>query len=286
MFFTVPCGPIGWLLKRLLKVPYCLSLQGGDVPGFDPGQLSTHHAIAGPAIRHLWRDASAVVANSQGLADLARQFERRARIDVIPAGADIDGIAPKSDYSSNQNVELLFVGRLVKQKGLDVLFEALGKLDPAQSWHLTLVGDGPERSALSSQAAETNLSHRITFKSWTDKSMLPGIYRGADVFVLPSRDEGMANVLLEAMAAGLPLVGTDIAGTAEVMISEKTGLLVPPENTDALAAALTTLINDSARRESYGRAARARVETSYSWTSAGAQWAATLENAIAAKDNS
>lgn len=286
VFFTVPCGPIGWLLKRLLDVPYCLSLQGGDVPGFDPGQLKTHHAIAGPAIRHLWRDAAAVVANSEGLAGLARRFDRRARIDVIPAGADIDGIAPKSDYSLKQHVDLLFVGRLVKQKGLDVLFEALGKLGPDQDWRLTLVGDGPERAALTSQAERLNISQRITFKAWTDKSMLPGIYRGADIFVLPSRDEGMANVLLEAMAAGLPIVGTDIAGTAEVMIHEKTGVLVPAENAGALANALTTLIADGGRREAYGRAARERVETSYSWTSAGARWATVLETAIVAKGHS
>lgn len=280
VFFTVPCGPIGWLLKRLLQVPYCLSLQGGDVPGFDPGQLNTHHAVAGPVIRHLWRDAAAVIANSEGLADLARRFERRTRIDVIPAGADLVGITPKSDYSFDQNVDILCVGRLVKQKGLDILFEALGKLDPNLNWHLTVVGDGPERSALTSQAARLNLSTRITFKAWTEKSLLPDIYRGADIFVLPSRDEGMANVLLEAMAAGLPVIGTNIAGTAEVMMNEKTGLLVPPESVDALASALTTLISDGARREIYGRAARERVETSYSWSNAAAQWATVLENAI------
>ena len=127
VFFTLPCGPVGWLLKRLLKVPYCLSLQGGDVPGFDPGNLRRHHTIAGPAIQHLWHDAAAVIANSKGLADLARRFDKHTQINVIPAGADVFGIVPKSDYSSNHHLDILFVGRFVRQKGLDILFEALGQ---------------------------------------------------------------------------------------------------------------------------------------------------------------
>jgi glycosyltransferase involved in cell wall biosynthesis len=284
VFFTVPCGPIGWLLKRLLKLPYCLSLQGGDVPGFDPDRLHTYHTVAGPMISHLWHDAAAVIANSEGLADLAQRHDARARIGVIPAGADVEGIAPKSDYSAQQHVEFLFVGRMVKQKGLDVLFDAFGKLDHALDWRLTIVGEGPERSALTAQAARLNIAGRITFKAWTDRSALPGIYRNADVFVLPSRAEGMANALLDAMASGLPVIGTRVAGTAEVMTDEKTGLLVPPENSDELAAAIATLVNDGARREAYGRAARERVETSYSWASAAERWAAVLENSIAVKD--
>ena len=286
VFFTVPCGPIGWLLKRLLKLPYSLSLQGGDVPGFDPGQLRTYHTVAGPVIRHIWHDAGAVIANSEGLANLARRFDARTRISVIPAGVDIDAFAPKFDYAVKKNIELLFVGRSVKQKGLDVLFSALGKLGHALHWRLTLVGDGPERSALAVQAARLSLEDRITFKAWTGESMLPGIYRNADIFVLPSRDEGMANALLEAMATGLPVIGTSVAGTAEVITHKETGLLVPPDNADELAAALTALINDNARWETYGRAARARMESSYSWTVAAARWAAALEDSIAVKARS
>ena len=152
-------------------------------------------------------------------------------------------------------------------------------------WRLTIVGGGPERSALTAQAARLNIAGRITFKAWTDRSALPGIYRNADVFVLPSRAEGMANALLDAMASGLSVIGTRVAGTAEVMTDEKTGLLVPPENSDELAAAIATLVNDGARREAYGRAARVRVETSYSWASAAERWAAVLENSIAVKTN-
>ena len=146
-----------------------------------------------------------------------------------------------------------------------------------------MVGDGPERETLTAQAKRLNIEGRITFKGWTDKSVLLGIYREADIFVLPSRDEGMANVLLEAMASGLPIIGTDVAGTSEVMINNKTGLLVPSESATALASAIISLVDSSSRRETYGRAARERIEASYSWTSTAVKWSTVLENVIAAK---
>jgi len=283
VFFAVPCGPIGWILKRLLKMPYCISLQGGDVPGFDAGNLRMHHAIAGPVIRHLWHDAAAVAANSKGLAALAHRFDSRANVRVISAGADLEGIAPKSDYASTQSTELLFVGRFVEQKGLDVLFDALAKIDSSLDWHMTLVGDGPERSSLMSRATRHHIKNRITFKPWAAKSALPGIYRNADIFLLPSRDEGMANALLEAMAAGLPVIGTRVSGTTEVMRDGETGILVRPKNADDLAAAITALSKDDKRRAVYGRAARARVESSYSWATAAAKWIDVLESVLHTK---
>ncbi len=280
VFFTVPCGPIGWVLKRVLKLPYCLSLQGGDVPGFDPGELRMHHILAGPIIRYLWRDAAAVVANSNGLAELAGQFDSDTNIEVIPAGADLDGITPKSNYSSSGHIELLFVGRFVKQKGLDVLLGALGTLHSDLNWRLTLVGDGPELKSLKMLANDLGIASKTTFKPWTDKKSLADIYGGADIFLLPSRDEGMSNVLLEAMAAGLPVIGTTVPGTTEVIRDQIDGVIVPPENIDTLAAAVAELIQDERRREILGRAARARVESTYSWSKSAAQWADVLEQSI------
>ena len=280
VFFAVPCGPIGWLLKRMNRLPYAISLQGGDVPGFDPGTLSRHHQITGGAIRYLWRDAHAVVANSLGLADLARRHAPNQSIGVIPAGADIAGIAAKQNYASSLDIQLLFVGRLVKQKGLDVLLEALARISPALRWKLTLVGDGPEWATLAGQAARFKFPERVSLRGWVNKEELAVYYGAADIFVLPSRDEGMANALLEAMAAGLPVVATRIAGTNEVMIDGVTGLLAEAGDPETLANALTALMTDPAKRESFGRAARARVATAYDWNVIATQWAEVLEDAI------
>ena len=280
-FFTLPSAPVAWYLKRTAHVPYAISLQGGDVPGFDPGRMRLYHALTGGVIRALWRDAAVVVANSQGLATLARIHDPSATIGMIPAGADLTGIAPKKDYRQSGPVNLLFVGRLVKQKGLDVLIAALAKMDLAIKWRLILTGDGPEWPAIAGEAARLGLADRLDLRGWVSKDELPEIYRSGDIFVLPSRDEGMANALLEAMAAGLPVVGTRVAGTGEVVVQGETGLLVAPEDADALGAALTALIGNEDQRAAFGRAGRKRVETTFGWDIVAAAWIGVIDQIMA-----
>ncbi len=280
-FFTLPSAPIAWYLKRACQIPYAISLQGGDVPGFDPGRMRLYHKLTGGLISALWRDAAAVVANSQGLATLARTHDPDATIGMIPAGADLTGIAPKTSYAQPGPINLLFVGRLVKQKGLDVLIAALAKMDLALKWRLILVGDGPEWPAIAGEAARLGLADRLDLRGWVNKDALPAMYREGDIFVLPSRDEGMANALLEAMAAGLPVVGTRVAGTGEVVIQGETGLLVAPEDEDALGAALAALIKDEPRRAEFGRAGRKRVETTFGWDIVASAWMGVVDQARA-----
>jgi glycosyltransferase involved in cell wall biosynthesis len=277
VFFTLPCGPIGWWLKRWHKLPYAISLQGGDVPGFDTETLGFYHRLAGGWIRRLWADADAVIANSRGLAALAKAHAPGMSIGVIPAGA---GVASLSEHqypeSTESEVRLLFVGRLVKQKGLDVLMRALGKLPLNLNWRLVLAGDGPEWTAIAGDAARLGLSRRVEYRGWLGKEMLATVYSEADLFVLPSRDEGMPNALLEAMAAGLPVVATQVAGTSEAVVNGQTGLMVPPGDADALAGALQALISDPARRQAMGRAGQTRAAARYSWTAVAEAWLEVL----------
>jgi glycosyltransferase involved in cell wall biosynthesis len=283
-FFTLPSGPTASLLKRMNGLPTIVALRGGDVPGFDPLTMKTYHALTGGLIRWLWRDADAVVANSRGLAEMARAHAPRQEVGVIPQGADVAGIAPKADYGggdgTNTGVRLLTVGRLAKHKGIDVLLNALTKLPPALRWTLSIVGDGPERDSLVAQAAQLGLAERVTFKGWAKREQLPEVYRNADVFLLPSREEGMANVLMEAMSAGLPVIATRIAGSDEAVVEGTTGTLVASEDISALAHALEALIRDASARARMGRAGRARVESTYSWPAIADQWLDIVERII------
>jgi len=273
-FFTLPSGPPAWLLRRTNKLPYVIALRGGDVPGFDPLTMRLSHALTGGIIRWLWHDADAVIANSQGLAEMARAHDPEQTVGVIPQGADTVGITPKTRYDAgvDRPVELLTVGRLAKHKGLDVLLAALALLPTDVRWRLTIVGDGPERGALEAQAAHLRLTDRVAFKGWARREALPEIYRANDIFLLPSREEGMANVLMESMCAGLPVVATRIAGSSEAVIEGETGRLVPSEDAPALAHAIELLARDPAARERMGRAGRARVESTYSWPVIADQW--------------
>ena len=318
-FFGVPSGPSAWMVKALTGTPYVVSLRGGDVPGFQPYDLARMHALTGPLIRFLWRRAFAVVPNSGGLAELARAFEPGMDFPVIPNGADTglfhprasapqgaregqggDGPVPGDPGGSPQEpkpgpVRLFFHGRVVYQKGLDTVLSALGMLPDTSPWELHIVGDGPERPALENQARELGIGRKVIFRGWMHRPQLAQVLRDMDVFVFASRDEGMPNAVLEAMASGLPVVATSIAGSEELVIPEETGLLVEPASPGGLCQALARLIgtgcaasgapgtsgadapavnskSDSAReaqalRERMGRAGRERVLRHYSWAS-------------------
>lgn len=282
-YFGLPSGPVGWRLKRARGVPYVIYMQGGDVPGFIYPRLGFYHALTGGLLRYLWRDAYTVAGLCRDLCARAGRHAPGQDFRIMHPGADVRGIAAKTDYASRDAVELLFVGRLVRQKGLDILFEALAAIDPALTWHLTLVGDGPERANLLDQAQHLGLTPRIALRGWVKKDELAAIYRAGDVFVLPSRDEGFANVLLEAMAAGLPIMGTYVSGTDDAVIDGETGYIVQPGDIPALTAALTKLLSDASLRERMGRAARARAEAHFDWRKLAEQWVALLDEAVAAQ---
>lgn len=268
VFFGLPTGPIGWWLKKVMGLPYVVSLQGGDVPGFMGEEMALYHRLSGPVISQVWDSAHAVVANSNGLADLARRHAPDIDIDMIPAGADLDAVTPSTHPTLEGPLRLLFVGRLVNQKGLDVLFKALAKMKDHADWTLTIAGEGPLKNELALASHKLGLRDRVVFRGWLERDHLPAVYEQADVFVLPSRDEGMPNAMLEAMAAGLPVIGSKVSGLDEVVIDDETGLLVPVEDADALAHALRTVIEDRDYTFKLGQAARERVVTQFSWTHA------------------
>jgi glycosyltransferase involved in cell wall biosynthesis len=266
-FFGIPSGPVGLLLKLTTGVPYIVSLRGGDVPGFQPYDLALFHKLLGPVIRLLWRNAAAVVANSAGLQTLAQRFAPERPIGVIPNGVDATTFHPPAEMVPRSGpVRLLFVGRVVYQKGLDVLLHTLAALPPALDWQLEIIGDGDARPALTLEAAQLGLASRITFAGWCDRAVIAERYRQADLFVFPSRDEGMPNVVLEAMASGLPIVATAIAGSEELVREGENGCLVPSGEAPALADALARLIAQPEQLRAMGRASREIVEREYTWT--------------------
>lgn len=266
-FFGIPCGPAAWLLRAFRGVPYSVFLRGGDVPGFLPADLAGYHRLTGPLIRFLWRGAAHVVANSQGLAELARQTAGDTPIFMIPNGVDTTRFFPAGQAREAGPVRLLFVGRVVRQKGLDVLLDALATLPPGLDYTLTIVGDGPIRPALAEQAARLGLTARVRFSGWVSREAMPEIMRTADVFVFPSRDEGMPNAVLEAMASGVPVVATRISGNEELVADGETGFLVPTDDAPALAAVLGRLLGDRELCRQLGAAGRERAQRDYSWRS-------------------
>jgi glycosyltransferase involved in cell wall biosynthesis len=268
-FFSIPGGPAAWLLHLLRGVPYIVSLRGGDVPGFDAKNLAALHAITNPLTALIWRNARAVVGNSAGLCQLAQNFMPGLAVPEIPNGVDTARFFP-SARPSGTTCELLFVGRLAPQKGVDILLNALARIP--KGWRLRIAGDGPERERLSALAATLGLEGRVDFLGWTQRDALPELYRSADVFVFPSYDEGMPNVVLEALASGLPIVATRIAGNDQLVAEGENGTLVPPGDPSAFASALMPLIADHALRATLGATSRNIAVERFSWARSAAAY--------------
>jgi glycosyltransferase involved in cell wall biosynthesis len=261
-FFGIPSGPAAWMLRLFHRVPFIVSLRGGDVPGFRPEDFRLYHRLAAPLIRFIWRRADAVVANSDGLRRLAASFDGAVSIEVIP-----NGVALEEFDQSKRNwtaARILIVGRLAYQKGIDLLLQSLVELKEL-AWTLSIVGDGPEKPELERMVDILELKERVTFQGWMDKASVHAQLAQATLFAYPSRDEGMPNAVLEAMAAGLPVIATHIAGNEELILHGKNGLLVPKDDSNALRDALRELIPDAQQRARMGAASRAIVEGKYSW---------------------
>jgi len=261
-FFGLPSGAVAWLLRSLYGIPYIVSLRGGDVPGFRPYDFWLYHRIAVPFLRMIWRRASLLVANSSGLRDLARRFDANVDIAIVPNGVDLQRYTVPGRTGTSSLI--LSAGRIVHQKGLDLALNALSGLKEYEwSWHVA--GDGPQLPSLKQAAQESGVGDRISFIGWQSADGLRQEYMDADLFVFPSRHEGMPNAVLEAMACGLPVIATRIAGNEELVVDGETGFLVPVEDTAALREALRDLLSDKQKRARLGRAGRVRVEQQYSW---------------------
>lgn len=218
--------------------------------------------------------ADRIVAVSEAVkAALVASGAAPERIRVIPGGVDpaLYAAVPQPPASV-----VGALGRLEREKGFDVLLEALALL-PGEV-RLVLGGAGFQRDALAAQAAALGLQDRVRMTGFV--SDVPAFLGEAGIFVLPSRSEGLGLVLLEAMAAGRPVVASRVGGIPEVVVDEETGLLVPPEDPRALAAALERLLADPALARRMGEAGRQRVAALFSARRMAEQTAALYEELI------
>jgi len=216
---------------------------------------------------HRWvhRHATHVTAVSEKVADtVVAMGVPRERITVIPNGVDVArfgaGGADRGPLGAvNGETVIGSVGCLAARKDYATLLDALALLSArGRRFHAALVGDGPERGELEARAARLGLTERTTFLG--ERPDVERLLPGMDVFVLSSREEGIPNALLEAMAAGRPAVATAVGGTPEVLEDGVTGWLVPPADPAALADALEQTLAHPEEARRRGDAARRAAE--------------------------
>jgi glycosyltransferase involved in cell wall biosynthesis len=193
---------------------------------------------------------------------LAHGIQGTDGVDVVRNGIDLRRF-PLRDASRQDGTRAVHVGRLDHIKGQDVLIAAMPSVQrEVPAAHLTIVGDGPTRLALEEQAQRLGVAAIVTFVGATD-DVRPHL-QSADLFVLPSRSEGISIALLEAMATGLAIVATDVGGNREVITSDAVGTLVGADQPAELASAISAMLRDPVVGRAAGVAARQVVDLQFS----------------------
>jgi glycosyltransferase involved in cell wall biosynthesis len=249
-------GMISWIVKPFHRKPYIVSVHGSDI--FQAAKI--------PVVRQLTRlaltSASAVIAVSKSLADAVADLGvDRSKIIILPNGVDTSQFIP----ADTQNSNILFVGSLTKNKGVHYLLQAFAQIAQIfPEMRLQIIGDGSSKGEFQNQAMSLGISHRVDFFGQVPPSQVRIIMRQALMFVLPSLSEGFGVVILEAMASGIPCIGSRVGGIPD-LITPDTGILVDPMNSQAIADAMRYLLENPDKRKMMSTCARLRSIQDYDW---------------------
>ena len=266
-------GDVGHLHAHFLHTPASVARYAAMMRGL-PWTVSAHAkdiwTIPDWEKREKLADTRwAVTCTESGRRHLAGLAEREGTVALCYHGLALDRFPPPPGRAERETVTILSVGRAVEKKGYDDLLAALARLPTALPWRLIHVGGGALSRKLKEEAARLGLSDRIEWRGARPQPEVLAAYREADLFVLAAKiagdgdRDGLPNVLVEAQSQALPCIATTVSGIPELIEDGKTGLLVPPGDTEALAAALARLIGDKSLRRELGAAGAARVRKEF-----------------------
>ena len=242
---------VAMLASKLSGIPFSFTLHGPDI-FFEPHHWRLDEKIA---------QARFVSCISHFCRSQAMAFsppEQWSKLHIVHCGVE-----PARYANASEGEALLFVGRLAPVKGLPVLLRALGDVPAAR---LTLVGDGPQRGEIETLLHALNLEARVRLLGYQNQDQVAELLRQSRALVLPSFAEGLPVVLMEAMAAGLPVITSQIAGVPELVRDGETGWLVAPGDQDGLTRAIEALLGDPERARKMGAAGRKAVAAEFDAT--------------------
>lgn len=264
------------------KTRLLLTLQEGDpLEHYDrrAGVLSFLH-------KAIFKRADAVQAISRFLAGWAVRMGFEGTPVVIPNGVDVDAfsapIGPERRQElrhrhgfTDEDVVLMTASRLSRKNALDDVIRALAELPPA--FKFLIAGEGEEGEALQAQAKALGVLPRTVFHGNASHEELPGLLQASDIFIRPSRSEGLGNAFLEAMAAGLPVIGTNVGGIPDFLTDGETGVFCLPDNPASIVMAVKRIAHDPALRDQLVRNGQALVRERYAWDGIAVSIRAMLE---------
>jgi glycosyltransferase involved in cell wall biosynthesis len=268
--------PAGLFKRTFPEVKYILTLQEGDPPEY----IERKMRVFGPYFKRGFTSADIVQTISVFLGAWARNMGYHGPLEIIPNGVDTKHFSQEVTEAERQetekilgkgegNIFLVTTSRLVRKNGIDVAIRALPEL-PSHV-RFVIFGDGPEEEPLKKLAAELGVSGRVDLRGHIDHRDMPRFLKACDVFVRPSRSEGMGNSFIEAMAAGLPVVGTREGGLADFLVDardserEGTGWVAESEDSKAVARAVVHILEHAEEVEAVTRRAQNMVTEKYDW---------------------
>ncbi|MGA9355817.1 MAG: glycosyltransferase [Terriglobales bacterium] len=269
---ALPCGHAASLLARRLKIPYVVTVHGLDVFNscFLTGAPVEWRRRASTAV---YRDASTIVCVSRKVrkileCGMSEGMPDGARGAVVYNGTDTELFSPTSnrprsisaETTAAQQPEILVVGNLIPSKGQELVLRAIDRIaNEFPSVQCRIIGEGPDRERLEALAGELGMRERIHFLGCQNRLAVADALRRCTVFALPSRNEGLGCVYLEAMACAKPAIGCRGQGIEEIIEHEKNGCLISPDNLDELAQALSAFLRSPDLCAQVGLAARQRI---------------------------
>src|SRR5579875_3196167 len=271
------CGAMAGVVGRLRRKPVITTLRGSDVSRASRSRLD--RLILGAAVRN----SCIVICVSEAMAKRVRaQFPHRTTdVHACLNGVDEAFFQISRTTSDGTVLRVLAVGNLIRLKGFDVLIEAVARARHREQMRVRIFGNGPERESLLALAVSRGVSCCFEFAGTVPATDMPARVSEADVLVLCSCSEGRPNVVVEALAGGLPVIATDLEGVQGMVVDGETGWLIPVDDADRMAAALDHATADRAELLRRGERARAIARTQIrTWTETARAYDALFRTAL------
>lgn len=277
-YFAFPSGFLSIRSARKRNLPLIVSFRGSDLPGFSRQRWGLLKRLQPFFLKAVWKHADVLCANGEHLFALAHQFQPSEKLRNIPNGVDTGLFTPPKNRPEDQEVGLLFVGQLIPRKRcMEILEGARKAAGEGVRIKLTFVGDGPLYSQLKVESGTLPETLCLELAGWMPREELPEIYRQHHALLQLSEAEGVSNVVLEALAAGLPVLGSSAAlGCLRAPGESCPGVLIDPVSPDTIRNAILRFASDREFRNRCSRDART-FACGQSWKAKGREFEEMLE---------
>jgi len=256
-----------WIRPRTKMM---LTLQEGDPPEYILKRVGAFK----PLFLGIFKRADAIQAISKFLASWGKEMGFKGEPEVIPNGVNIPHFSKQITPEERQTLRqdfgfadgdtvLVTASRLVLKNGTDDIIRALSGMP--DKYRILVIGDGEDRAMLESLVAELGLQSRVVFLGQKTHAELPALIQSADIFIRPSLSEGLGNSFLEAMSAGLPIIGTPVGGIPDFLVDGETGVFCQPRNPESIAKAAIRIQTEPGLRDKLIRQGAELVKEEYDW---------------------